>query len=265
MTAISDASATTAGNYPVGRERKHLRGRRERTTEVRSWRAAIILGVSGSPHAYGALLLLILASLAFQLAAPDQEWARLTIALVQAATVVLALRVSRIHRSLARAGTVAAVLLVVGAAIALTGSDELHRSVSVVGALLLVLLALPALAVGLVQSLRATREVSVNTMFGVLSIYLLLGMGFAFAFSFIDSVASRPFFGAWVSNANPADFLYFSFATMTTVGYGDLTAATDLGRSVAIMEALLGQIYMVTVVALIVGNLGRARRRTSSG
>jgi voltage-gated potassium channel Kch len=53
----------------------------------------------------------------------------------------------------------------------------------------------------------------------------------------------------------PNDFLYFSFATLTTVGYGDLVAATDLGRSLAVSEALIGQIYLVTVVALIVGNL----------
>jgi uncharacterized MnhB-related membrane protein len=44
------------------------------------------------------------------------------------------------------------------------------------------------------------------------------------------------------------------------MGYGDLSAATDLGRSVAIAEALIGQIYLVTVVAVIVGGLGRGRR-----
>ena len=46
---------------------------------------------------------------------------------------------------------------------------------------------------------------------------------------------------------------------MTTVGYGDLAAGTDLGRSVAITEALIGQIYLVTVVAVIVGSLSRRR------
>jgi len=46
---------------------------------------------------------------------------------------------------------------------------------------------------------------------------------------------------------------------LTTVGYGDLSAATDLGRSVAITEALIGQIYLVTVVAVIAGNLSRRR------
>jgi hypothetical protein len=52
------------------------------------------------------------------------------------------------------------------------------------------------------------------------------------------------------------NFLYFSFVTITTVGYGDLTAGTSLGCSIAIAEALTGQIYLVTVVAAIVGVLG---------
>jgi voltage-gated potassium channel Kch len=57
-----------------------------------------------------------------------------------------------------------------------------------------------------------------------------------------------------------SDALYFSYVTLATVGYGDLTPATELGRTLAVAEALLGQIYLVTVVALIVGNLGGRRR-----
>jgi hypothetical protein len=58
------------------------------------------------------------------------------------------------------------------------------------------------------------------------------------------------------------DFLYLSYATLTTVGYGDLVAATNLGRSLAITEALVGQLYLVTVVAVIISNLEPGRRRT---
>ena len=62
-----------------------------------------------------------------------------------------------------------------------------------------------------------------------------------------------------------ADFLYFSYVTLTTVGYGDLTAAGGFGRAVAVLEALLGQVYLVTVVALLVSNLGRGRKGPTAG
>ena len=65
----------------------------------------------------------------------------------------------------------------------------------------------------------------------------------------------------FVQTAKPtsADDLYFSFITLTTVGYGDLTAATSLGRSIAVLEALVGQIYLVTIVSVLVSRLGRSR------
>jgi uncharacterized membrane protein len=68
-----------------------------------------------------------------------------------------------------------------------------------------------------------------------------------------------PFF-ANVDAPDGTDYLYFSFVTLTTVGYGDLVARGSLGRMLAVSEALLGQLYLVTVVALLVGNVGRPRR-----
>jgi hypothetical protein len=64
----------------------------------------------------------------------------------------------------------------------------------------------------------------------------------------------------------PADtqtFQYFSFTTLTTVGYGDFTAASNLGHTLSNAEALIGQIYLVTIVSLIVGNLGLGRMKAS--
>ena len=89
-------------------------------------------------------------------------------------------------------------------------------------------------------------------MFGVLCVYLLIGSAFAFAYGIISALDDGTFFAQMQRRRRQSDFLYFSFATMTTTGYGDLTAAHDLGRSLAITEALIGQIYLVTVVALIV-------------
>src|SRR5204863_9598815 len=81
---------------------------------------------------------------------------------------------------------------------------------------------------------------------------------FAFTYSAIGSTGDESFF-VQTSHAGLDIYLYFSFVTLTTVGYGDYTAATGLARSLATLEALLGQIYLVTVVALIVSTMTRTR------
>ena len=105
---------------------------------------------------------------------------------------------------------------------------------------------------------RQQGQISLHTMFGVLCIYLLIGYLFAFAFGVVDSLSSTP---SSLSTRPPDshNLLYFSFATITTTGYGDLTAGTDVGRSLAIAEALIGQIYLVTGRRRDVGGLGRQR------
>jgi ion channel len=120
----------------------------------------------------------------------------------------------------------------------------------------LVALGPPAIAVGVVRNLRATGGVRIEAVMGVLSFYMLLGMLFAFAFGAIDNFGGHPFFASGAS-ATVSNCLYFSFTTLATVGYGDLTARTNLGHTLSILEALIGQIYLVTVVSLIVSNLRR--------
>ena len=124
---------------------------------------------------------------------------------------------------------------------------------------LLVSLAPPAIIVGVVRSLRARQGVTLEAVFGVLCVYLLIGMLFAFVYGSVDRLGGSPFF-ADGQPANVADCLYYSFTTLTTVGYGDLTARSNLGHTLSVSEALVGQIYLVTVVSLIVANLGRSRR-----
>jgi hypothetical protein len=114
----------------------------------------------------------------------------------------------------------------------------------------------PAIAIGVIRSLRASRMVRLDAVMGVLSLYVMLGLLFAFVFGAIDRLGGDPFF-ANGAPATVAKCLYFSFTTLTTVGYGDLAARTDLGHTVCVFEMLIGQIYLVTVVSLIVSNLGR--------
>jgi hypothetical protein len=209
-------------------------------------------------HRYGIVLLLILCSLVFQLAASDQDWARLVTIALQGATLVFALYASEARPLIARLATVVVALAVLGSAAALIGFGELGSTAGRIVAVLLVALAPVAIARGVVTGVRTEGAVTMHTMFGVLCIYLLLGMLFAYAYGLVGDAQSESFFASGI-DPDISDYLYFSFATMTTVGYGDLAAATDLGRSVAIAEALIGQIYLVTVVAVIVGSLSRRR------
>jgi Ion channel len=209
-------------------------------------------------HRYGLVLLLILCSLVFQLAAPDQDWARLITIALQGATLVFALYASQVRPLIARLATVVVTIAVLGATGALIGFGELGVTSGRLVAVLLVGLAPIAIVSGVIRGVRTEGAVTMTTMFGVLCIYLLLGMLFSYAYGLVGDAQSEPFFASGV-HADISDYLYFSFATMTTVGYGDLAAATDLGRSVAIAEALIGQIYLVTVVAVIVGGLSRRR------
>ena len=74
------------------------------------------------------------------------------------------------------------------------------------------------------------------------------------------TLGGKAFFAQGVPATIP-NCTYFSFTTLATIGYGDLTAATNLGHTLSVSEGLLGQVYLVTVVSLIVGNLGRRRPR----
>jgi hypothetical protein len=108
--------------------------------------------------------------------------------------------------------------------------------------------------VAIVRGVRGQLEVTVRTVLAALSVYLLIGLFFAFAYSVMAVVDTGPFFSSGIDGQLP-DHLYFSYSTLTTVGFGDLAASGDLGRMASVLEALVGQLYLVTVVAVLVGNL----------
>jgi hypothetical protein len=204
------------------------------------------------------LLFMILGSLVFQLAAPEEDWARVVAIVIQGLTLLVALVASRVHPWILGLATIAVCAAIVASAAALIGFGTLGPTAARLITALLVALAPASIARAVVLDFRA-RGVSLHTMFGVLCIYLLIGSLFAFVYGIISSVGSGDFFAQPGDVDTTKNFLYFSFVTITTVGYGDLTAGTSLGRSIAISEALLGQIYLVTVVAAIVGGLSRRR------
>ena len=219
----------------------------------------IVLGRLHGRHRYGPLLLLVAFSIAFALAGPEADWARAVLALLEGATVLFALLTSDLPaRLLGPAAALASALALAAAAAALAGGDEGVGISRILGGLLAVAAPL-AIGQGVIRSIRAERAVTIHSVLGVLAIYLLVGVAFALADGAVDRLGSRDFLRGQPA-ASGADFLYFSFTTLTTTGYGDLVPGNDLARSLATLEALGGQIYLVTVVALLVANLGRVRR-----
>ena len=224
-------------------------------------------GLAGAElrHRYGLLLALISASLAFQLAAPAAEWSRFVTSILQGATLLLALWTARVTPPLLRVAAIIVGLALTGSAIAVLSSGDRGTDSTALVNLLLIAMAPTAIVIGLVRNVRADQGVTLATMFGVLCMYLLLGMFFAFLYGAIDVFGTSPLF-AESSSATPADVLYYSFTTLTTTGFGDLTVEGGVARAATIIEALVGQIYLVTVVAAIVSNLRprqpeRRRRR----
>jgi hypothetical protein len=149
------------------------------------------------------------------------------------------------------------VLLIISIAEAIAGASD-NAATRITNAVL-VALAPPAIIVGVLRSLREKQAVTVEAVLGVLCVYILLGMFFAALYGTIEHLGSGSFF-AQGTKATVSNCLYFSFTTLTTVGYGDLTASSNLGHTLSVCEALIGQIYLVTVVSVIVANLGRRRQ-----
>jgi hypothetical protein len=102
------------------------------------------------------------------------------------------------------------------------------------------------------------HRISLNTVAAALSAYLMIGLIFTSLFRFVDIVAP-PFFTQ--PHTNGFTFEYFSFITLSTVGFGDFTPANDAGRTLAMLEGVFGQIFLVTIVALVVSNLGVGRQQ----
>jgi voltage-gated potassium channel Kch len=102
------------------------------------------------------------------------------------------------------------------------------------------------------------KRVTLNTVAAALAAYLLIGLVFTGCYRFV-AIVSYPMFSQ--PGVNGFTYEYFSYVTLSTVGYGDFTPANDGGRTLAILEALLGQAFLVTIVAMVVANLGREHVR----
>jgi Ion channel len=205
-------------------------------------------------HRYGAVLLLTVALAVYVLSAPDTHLARLLQLLAAGAVLLLAVVTSRAPAATRWVAGGVLTIAVVGAGVAATVGHPKATTAFVITAILLATSVAVILA-GLWR-LVGERGVVLQVVLGALAVYVLVGLVFAFAIGAV-AVGGDGWFFASGTDATQSARAYYSFTALTTTGFGDLTAATRGGRALAVLEMLLGQLYLVTVIATLVGNLRR--------
>jgi hypothetical protein len=189
------------------------------------------------------------------------RWESALATLLVGSALLLALRASglrNLYQRIADVIVVLVVLVVLFLAVFATITSHVPAPTRAMPPLVVLLAVAAPLAV--VRRLAQHREVTRATVLGAVSGYLLIPIAAFYLFLTWSSISDIPFFG----DAKPTTtYMYFSLTTVTTTGYGDITAQTDVGRLLAMGEALTGQIYLVVFVALVVGLYasGMHRRR----
>lgn len=105
----------------------------------------------------------------------------------------------------------------------------------------------------LTDILSKQSHVDMALIYGALSVYLLIGMAFAWAYEAIYLVYPDSFSGFTAQESHLSSLDYFSFVTLTTLGYGDISPNNQLAGSMATLEAIIGQVYLTVLVARLVG------------
>jgi Ion channel len=209
-----------------------------------------------SSHSYGYVLLAIGVTFVFTATAPDGAWSTSTLVLLESGTMIVALWTS----GLARAGSwlnIGFLALAIGLATAnlIWGGKALTGVLGIVSALLAL-----AIAGVIAASIVIKGEVNAQSVTGAICVYLLLGIIFMYVYGVAAALGDNPFFAQGTDGTRSLR-LYFSYVTLATLGYGDYTPKGDLGHTLAIVEALIGQLYLVTVVALLVARMRPGGRR----
>ncbi|HTT27283.1 MAG TPA: ion channel [Solirubrobacteraceae bacterium] len=207
---------------------------------------------------YGVVLAIVLVFVLLEVLSPDAHWSRAAGVGLASAALSVAIATSRERAEVRRARTLlfggVAFLVVIAILVGLL-SDAVTFIVGT-----LIVAAIPVALGGGVVRLMNSEGVTIQAVAGALAIYLVIGMLFASAIGFVKAVDSGPYF--MQSHVDNGDVVYYSFTVMTTTGFGDFTAAQPVGHALAVLEMLTGQIYLVTVIGILIGNfVGRRSRK----
>ncbi len=198
---------------------------------------------------YGLLFVLLMVDYVTLTVVNSGSWGGLLRTVPVALTVLLAIHTSDGHRGMLRFAQVVAVIsVVVGTVQAVTGIPK----AAAVDFLLVALLLLVSPLV-ILRRILPKETVDLETLFAAVDVYIMIGLIFGTIFIALAHIepGTKPFL-AQPGFHPSSDYIYLSFVTLTTVGFGDLTPYTEVARSVVVLEALIGQIFLVTLVARLV-------------
>jgi len=195
--------------------------------------------------AYGLVLVLILTTFVVTVTLPPEGWVgRVAAVAVAGLTAIIALTSSGVRLGRVRLAIGIALAAVVAAAVAKAVSSQALLGVAFVLDSLLLLVA----AVTILRRVVLAAKVDFRTILGAISVFTLLGLLFGYLYLALGRIQGGEIF-AGVPDAHPRDYLFFSYTTLTTTGYGNLVPSGDIGQILAVFEMLTGQFFLVTLVA----------------
>jgi hypothetical protein len=207
---------------------------------------------------YGLLLLMIMVSLvvgSIGSTLHEDVLAVLRI-LVLAGTFLFALHTSDAKRFMYYA-SFGLIVIAISASVIVSAGSQTGDAVNSIAAFLFVL----GVLFTILRRFAVHPVITGQSVLAAICVYLLMGLGYSAVYGFIGAVDPAGLFGPQVGAGNNVIRMYYSFITLTTVGYGDFVPYADTTRMIAVTEALIGQVYLVTIVALLVSQIGHQRPR----
>jgi len=226
-------------------------------------RQALLARAEQIGDAFGLLLLLVLLTYVLTSLLGERGWDAVVICLATSATSIVALTSARARPRIVRVAVLVSGLAVLLAAVAAATDTHLYLNFSSAIQVLLLAVAMAAVLRRVVRNAGADSR----TILGAISVYTVFGLLFTFLYGFVARVQNTPFFEGH-PNPSGSDFIFFSYTTLTTTGYGDLVPADQPGRMLSGLEMMVGQIFLVTLVAGLVSLWRpgeRFRRRGGNG
>jgi len=215
--------------------------------------AAAVKAEDEASFRYGIVFLLTFGLVVFTIAAPAADWSRAVALAIEGTALIVAVATAREQKETTRRREAIGVLVVIILVIAGVAFGDIPKYVSA-ATIALATAAIPIVISRGTVRLMSRRGVTIQAVAGALAIYLSIGLMFAWTIAFIAQVDTSTYYFAQHTSGNSSIWVYYSFTVLTTTGFGDYSAAYPVGHALAVIEELTGQLYLVTVIGLLIGN-----------